>query len=154
MISTLSAFDMSFSDEQVLEETGELFGVGHTHKPYFFRDTPEGIKEYGGIEIRQSDIEKITGGKELIDQAQKDGRKLESIYSRENGVISFSVSKENEGETNYYCFNALCAEGMVKPLHAENMYTCDVEDEDDYLTEGFYVAAASPGNATYPDTMV
>ena len=152
LISTLSAFDMSFSDEQALEETGEPFGVGHTHKPYFFRDTPEGIREYGGIEIRPSDIERLSGGKEILRLAQKDGRILESIYYRENGVISFSVSEQSEGETNYYCFNALYAQDALQLLHAEYLYRTDAEE--DYLTEGFYAAAASPEHATFPKAFV
>ena len=152
LISTLSAFDMSFSDEQILKETGEPFGVGHTHKPYFFRDTPEGIKEYGGLELQKSDIETIDGGKEIVDLAQKDGKTIESIYYRENGVVSFSVSERSEGETDYYCFNALYAEGKLQLLHAEEMYPTDGA-EDEYLTEGFYVAAASPENATYPNAL-
>lgn len=153
LISTLSAFDMSFSDEQIREETGEPFGVGHTHKPYFFRDTPEGIKEYGGIEVQQTNIEKISGGQEIIELAQKDGRQIESIYYRENGIVSFSVSEHSEGETDYYCFNALYAEGKLQLLNAECMYPTDAT-EDDYLTEGFYVAAASPENATYPEELI
>jgi hypothetical protein len=153
LISTLSAFDMSFSDEQVLEETGEQFGVGHTHKPYFFRDTPEGIKEYGGIEVKKADIEKIAGGKDVIDLAQKDGKTIESIYYRENGIVSFSISEKSEGETDHFCFNALYADGRLQLLHAEYMYPTDAT-EDDYLTEGFYVAAASPENATYPEQML
>ena len=154
LISTLSAFDMSFPDEDyAVDESGAQHGIGHTHKLYFFRDTPDGIKEYGGIEIQKSDIEKIPGGKEIIDLAQKGGRIIDNIFCRENGIVSFSISERSEGETDFYCFNALYAEGKLHLLNAECMYPTDAT-EDDYLTEGFYVAAASPEDATYPDAFM
>lgn len=147
-ISMLNAFDAVFSDVQVNEETGERYGVGHTWKPYFFYDTPEGIKEYGGVEMQQSDIEKIIGGKEVIALAQKDDRKIESIYYRENGVISFSISEQSEGETHYYCFNTFLAENRLRLLNCELSWG-DAES-DEFLLEGFYNAAAIPQIATYP----
>lgn len=153
LISAQSAFDMSFTDEQINEETGEPFGVGHTHKPYFFRDTPDGIREYGGTAVQQSELETIPGGKELIALAQKDGKTIDSIYYRENGVVSISMRRQEAGETAYSYCNALYADGSLLPLDAEYLTPVAAGDEDRCVMDGFYHAAASPDNATYPDRM-
>ncbi|MCR5484824.1 MAG: hypothetical protein K6F09_04455 [Clostridiales bacterium] len=158
LISTLGAFDFAFADDLKDSETGESLGVGHTHKPYFFRDTPDGIKEYGGIEVGRSDIETIPGGKKLIKLAEKDGRKLESIFYRENGILSCSMSKRLRGETDYYCMDLLYLNGQIYPLFADGVEAIwdwpeGDENLDEYLIEGYYIAAASPDNATYPEKM-
>ncbi len=153
IVSAFDAFDAVYLDDMKDEETGEPMGVGHTHKPYFFRDTPDGIKEYGGIEVQPAEIEKISGGKELLALAQQDGRKLESIYYRENGIVNFSMSARNdEGDgTNRYCFNALLADGRLTLLAAWDDIPCQKDEE--FLMNGCYTAAVSPDDATYPEAM-
>lgn len=154
IVSAHSEYDAVYPDDAQEEETGEPSGVGHTHKPYYFRDTPDGIKEYGGIEVQPADIEKITGGAELLALAQEDGRKLVSIFYRENGIVNFSFTQRNDEDdgTLCYCFNALLADGRLTLLTAWDTVPCRGDAE--YLMNGLYAAAVSPDDATYPEAML
>ncbi len=46
------AFDLGFTDG---------VGAGHTYKPYYLYWTTDGLKEYGGLNITQQQLSKVTG---------------------------------------------------------------------------------------------
>ena len=147
LISTQSVFDMEVS----AEETDEMMGTGHTHKPYFFRDTPEGVKEYGGIEVKETDLEAFSGGKELLDWIRKDGKTIRSIFYRENGVVSISFYEQADGVIHNSFLNVVLTENRLEWLSTGLFHSFYYDEE--CCGEGTYSAAAAPDFATYPKSM-
>ena len=116
-------------------------GAGHTIKPYFFYDTPDGIREYGGTEISVEQLEKL-GGAKCIEQFVNEDYTIENIYLRGNGIINVNLTKS--GGNN--CIIIKITNHSVKNI----TYWWQDGGHDDAL-EGHYSPAATPELATYPD---
>lgn len=147
LIATLNGFDMILED---IDDSGS--GAGHTHKPYFYYDTPDGIKEYGGIEITEAQLEAL-GGRSYIDLIKDEGYTVRDIYVRENGIININFYKyDSEGfhECNY--INLRMMNSGVSAVDRD-LQTGEIPYElDEIMGEGFYEAASVPEIATYSET--
>lgn len=149
LISTHNTYDMLYMPG---EDPAETFGTGHTHKPYFFHDTPGGLREYGGIKVSEQEIASFAGGEDLLKLAQQDGKTIESIYYRENGIFNFSMTVKDEYDnTEYSSFNALLKDNAIELLNANALVSESDFDAD--ILAGFYLPAVSPKTADYPKTI-
>lgn len=146
IVAAFNAFDASLENLNNPES-----GVGHTYKPYFFYDTPDGIREYGGIEITESQLRNLGGGS-CLDLIKDSGYTVKNIYTRENGIISVNFYKY-DGEYSYECryINLKMTNNGVCALNRE-MDEGELPGElDEIAGEGLYDAACLPELATYPE---
>lgn len=116
-------------------------GTGHTGKPYFYYDTPNGIREYGGTEISMEQLEKL-GGAKCIEKFVSEEYTVENIYLRGNGIINVNLTKS--GSNN--CIVIKITNHSVKNI---TDWWNDIAYDD--MMEGHYSPAATPELATYPD---
>lgn len=114
-------------------------GTGHTNKPYFFYDTPDGIREYGGTEISVEQLEKL-GGAKCIEQFVNEDYTIENIYLRGNGIINVNFTKSDINN----CIIIKITNNGVK--HITNLCGDRIN-----MLVGHYSPAATPELATYPD---
>lgn len=146
VVATVNGFDA------VLEDiNGTDSGTGHTHKPYFYYDTPDGIKEYGGIIITEAQLETL-GGSAYIDLVKDEGYTIREIYIRENGIININFYKY-DGDYFYDCnyINLKMMNHQISALN-EDLFVTEIPNElDEIMCDGFYVAASVPKLATYPN---
>lgn len=127
---------MSLSDES---------GIGHTIKPYFYYDTPDGIKEYGGMEITFDEFKKLNGANDILSYISQGGYTVKNIYFRENGIININLYTKSD-DSGYDM-------GYLNVLYSNEELTKLSVDYDVVFGEGYYVAAKSPDIATYPKSI-
>ncbi|MBQ2903149.1 MAG: serine/threonine protein kinase [Clostridia bacterium] len=147
IVAKASRFDAFLTDVYDIDS-----GSRHTHKPYFFYDTPDGIKEYGGIEITKAQFEAL-GGTYYVDLIESSGCTIHSVYARDNGIINVNYY-ENDGEDSFICdyINLKITSNGVYAISYElwaaaTPYTIEERESG----TGIYEAAAVPEIATYPE---
>lgn len=141
-----------FENQKITAHSNSLFarhnaydafsdGTGHTNKPYFYYDTPDGIREYGGIEISMEQLEKL-GGAKCIEKFVSEDYTIENIYLRGNGIINVNLTKSDTNK----CVIIKITNHSVKNI---TYWWEDIEYNN--MIEGNYLPAATPDLATYPD---
>lgn len=146
LVASVDGFDASLENIDKIDS-----GVGHTHKPYFYYDTPDGIKEYGGVEITKAQLIALGGGA-YIDLAENEGYTVKNIFIRKNGIINVNIYKY-DGEAFYDCryINLKVMNNGVSAL-SYDLFAMEIpEDIEDIAFSGIYMAASVPELATYPD---
>lgn len=122
-------------------------GTGHTYKPYFFFDTPDGLREYGGTEISLKQFEKL-GGSKFIEKYTDEEYSIENIYLRGNGIITVNLTKELESDypvrSNNYIITKITN-------HSLSLITEWEDTIYDGVGEGHYSSSVTPELAVYPD---
>lgn len=147
IVASFSMYDSFLTD---IEDLGS--GAGHTHKPHFYYDTPDGIREYGGIEITKAQLKSL-GGSYFVDLIESNNCTLHSIFARENGIINVNYYKKVE-DNNYICnyINLKMTSNGVYALDYElETAPTPLTFEDIEYDEGLYIGASVPELATYPD---
>ena len=142
---TLVAYSNDY--DSYVKSVSKTNGTGHTMKPYYFYETPDGIAEYGGKEIPLSELEKIDGYDEVYSLISENGYSVNNIYFRENGIINinlYEVSDQGSENTEYHC----C---YMNLNYADNHLEI-IPDPDSYenFGEGIYLPSKSTGLVTYP----
>lgn len=150
IVASLLIYDSMLEDIENINS-----GVGRSIKSYFYYDTPEGIVEYGGIEITKAQL-KALGGAYYIDMIESGGCTIHSIYVRENGIINVSFYEKIEGEgTPYYnCryVNLKRTSNGVYPIDYElETAPTPLSLEDLTYNEGLYTSESVWERATYPE---
>jgi serine/threonine protein kinase len=111
-----------------------------TEKDYYFYETDEGIKEYGGRFITEQQFEEGYGDANTFDDTMQlidsYGMTINNIIYRENGVVNINLYRNEDGVIYYYYLT----------LHCGEIYETDLE-----LCQGNYVVASVPEIATYPN---
>lgn len=111
-------------------------GTGHTWKQYYYYLDGLNMKEYGGIYISKEDFMRFQGGDAILADAMKDGFSVTEIIYRANGIININLS---DGMWNKF-------------LTVE--YDATSVRLTDYCDGGFYLLAATPESAVYPDQFI
>lgn len=143
IIGTINAYDAS------LKDINSEDGVGHTYKPVFFYETPDGIKEYGAIEISQAQFDSL-GGNQYTDLINKNGYIVKNILARENGIISINFYSEGDLECESHYINL---RSTMNGFYAIDDNACPInltDDFDENIGSGFYQAVYFADIATYP----
>ncbi len=123
----------------------DLERVEHTCKPYFYYDTPDGLHEYGGVEISSEQFEKL-GGKKYMEKYAEMNYTIENIYLRGNGIINVNLTKTyNEPPfEGYHCAIYKITNHSLKPMTEWLVFPNEI-------TSGHYSPAATPNLAVYPE---
>ena len=115
---------------------------GLTYKNYYYYETDDGIKEYGGALITESDLQEMAytedeyeAIKQLINEYQM---KVGEIYYRENGIININLSREESGVTYYHYLTVFYVDGHLW-----------ISDSDIESCNGNYAQANTPDLAEY-----
>ena len=122
--ATLDAFD------------GSSDGTGHTWKRYYFYYENGQIYEYGGIYISMEELLEFDGAQAIIDAARNEGREIDDIIYRGNGIININTHK---GQANGNMTLRYDAVGVTRL-------------EEDY--GGVYMLASGLREAVYPQQFV
>lgn len=150
IVASLLIYDSMLEDIENINS-----GLGRSIKSYFYYDTPDGIKEHGGVEITKAQLNSL-GGSYYIDLVENSGCTVHSIYARENGIInvSFYEKIEDEGSPYYNCryINLKMTTNGVYPLDYDlETATIPLSLEELSYNEGLYTSESVRGHATYPD---
>ena len=107
--------------------------IGHTWKEYYFYwdESSESFKEYGGIKITETQLLKCGGAQSIIDEIKSSGNIIGDIFYRANNIINVNYSYDGNN------LNAV--------LLLENGAVTQK-----YIQEGVYSAALIPDVAVYP----
>lgn len=122
--ATLDAFD------------GSSDGTGHTWKRYYFYYENGQLYEYGGIYISMEELLEFDGAQAIIDAAYNEGREIDNIIYRGNGIININTHK---GQSNGNMTLRYDAVGVTRL-------------EEDY--GGVYMLASGLREAVYPQQFV
>ena len=117
-------------------------GSGHTWKPYYYY-FDNGLKEYGGISITESQLAQITNGESVVAEVKKHGA-ISSIIARGNGIVNINYTSGgyNKNLTLLYCDNTINYVNL-------NYYSNDAFENA--VDSGVYKTAYIPEIAVYPD---
>ena len=91
-------------DGMCFEEDGEYLYYGETEKPYYFYDSDDGIKEYGGLEISRKDLLGFEGAREILKEIEDKDNKVTTLFYRANGLININYRRLAVDE--YICGNS------------------------------------------------
>ena len=64
-------------------------------KPYYLFFDGNFFVEYGGVEMREDQLRAINGADEILSAISECGYIIDTIYSRDNGVVNINLSKDN-----------------------------------------------------------
>ncbi|MDY5948053.1 MAG: hypothetical protein SPJ42_02275, partial [Oscillospiraceae bacterium] len=124
----------------------ETTGFGHTFKPYFFYETPDGIAEYGGKELPLSELEKAEGYDKVKSIIDEEGYSINNIYFRENGIININLYKKESSDAEYTEYS--CSYINLAYVNGRLEMLSDIDGN--YFGEGIYLSSKSTGLATFP----
>ena len=115
---------------------------GISGKDYYYYETDDGIKEYGGVLIAESDLQEMaymegeyTAIRSVIDEYQME---VGEIFYRENGIININLSREENGITCYYYLTVFRIDGHLW-MNETDILSCN----------GNYEKANTPNIAEY-----
>ncbi len=143
LIGSINAYDA------ILKDIHSKDGVGHTYKPVFFYETPDGIKEYGAIEITQAQFDAL-GGNQYTDLINKNGYTVKNILARENGIISINFYNEGDLECESHYINLKSTMNGFYAIDDDAFPINLTDDFDENIGSGFYQTAYFTDIATYP----
>ena len=77
---------------------GSIDGTGRTLKDYYFYwdETTNSFKEYGGITVTRNQLSNISGADEIFKQMDDYDYSIKSIYFRANGIVNINFTYFNE----------------------------------------------------------
>ena len=136
-------------------------------KPYYLFFDGNFFVEYGGVEMREDQLRAINGADEILSAISEGGYIIDTIYSRDNGVVNINLSKDNGngiiGRENVTLFLDGEAALLVPTGSYENPLAKinDIELVREIISEKFasaekfsysgsYIAAAIPDIAKSP----
>jgi len=135
--------DINFTLEHSALDAVYIDGMlmGRTWKRYWFYwdETSESFREYGGLEISEAQLRKCEGAAEILDEITANGCRIGDILYRANGTINVNYTTGAEqNESNSYTTLLLDGTKVTVDDIYENV-------------GGFYLPALAPGIAVYPD---
>ena len=132
-------------------------GAGHTYKLYYLYWTPDGLKEYGGLEITQEQLLKVKGAQKIIDTITEQGQIIDKIYYRANNLINlnYHTGDQQNGDfgnvTLVYKNNTVTPELAYAGSNSSKAESFNERNLRDFSYGGIYQAALFSRIATYPD---
>ena len=119
-------------------------GTGHTYKLYYYY-FDDGLKEYGGISISESQLTKIANGSAIISEVKKHGT-IRKIIARANGIININYRYDDHN----YNLSLLYRNNKLSYFRIYD----DVNAFDAAVDEGVYQTACIPDLAIYPSGII
>lgn len=118
---------------------GEEIYTYATEKPYYFYESDNGIKEYGGLEITLDEFLRLDGAQAIIDEIEALDYEITTLYYRSNGLININYKQTTED--GYSFFNSTVRqEGLTVVKHQSHL--------------GTYAVASIPEIADYPTVFI
>ncbi|MCR4615518.1 MAG: hypothetical protein K5756_05160 [Clostridiales bacterium] len=124
-----------YSDDKIYYEVADESGYyGMAEKTYYFYDTDEGIKEYGGLKISLDDFLKFEGAEEMLDEIEEKDNEVTTLFYRANGLININYQRRSDDE-EHICGNStlkINGKAVEKYRSHEGVYEASATDQAVY----------------------
>lgn len=151
-VLTHSTYDCTIEKDKF--NAGEYYGMARSWKDYwyYFDETSNEFKEYGGTEITQEQFLQFNGAQDILNLITEG--QIYNILYRDNGIININIIKESG---LYYNNDAYTCSNILIGYDDNSVWTIDnqhADASDDYrspIYSGFYLPALNSDIAVYPE---